>query len=73
MDRTPTFIDYMSVDGWQNAVGEGAAQVSYDSWNANFVRNRHAPPKEASGTSFTMAVNARTEMFGMLRFVGRGD
>ena len=45
----------------------------YDSWNANFVRNRHAAPKETSGTSFTMAVNARTEMFGMLRFVGRGD
>ena len=38
MDRTPTFTDYMSAEGWQNAVGEGAAQVSYDSWNAR-IRN----------------------------------
>lgn len=45
----------------------------YDSWNANLVRNRHTEPKETSGTSFTMAVNANTEMFGMLRFVGKGD
>lgn len=45
----------------------------YDSWNANLVRNRKGERKEASGTSFTMGVNAKTEMFGMLRFVGRGD
>lgn len=45
----------------------------YDSWNANFVRNRLMEPRESSGSSLTLGVNAKVEMFGMLRFVGRGD
>lgn len=71
--------EILSTGGWRASffvpwsVFDAKPPKVYDNWNANLVRNRHAEPKETSGTSFTMAVNANTEMFGMLRFVGKGD
>ncbi len=65
--------------GWQTAffvpwsTFDAKPPKVYDSWNVNIVRNRLAEPRESSGTSFTLGVNAKAEMFGMLRFVGRGD
>ena len=34
MDKSPGFSGWMDESSWRNPVGEGAAQVSYDCWNA---------------------------------------
>ena len=66
-------------DGWEASfmvpwsLFEEKPPRAYDSWNANFVRNKMAGQREYSGTSFTLGVNGNREMFGVLRFLGRGD
>lgn len=51
---------------------EGAPKV-YDSWNANFVRTKFSEPFERTSSAFTLGNNHKREMFGILRFVGKGD
>lgn len=52
---------------------EEAAPKAYDSWNANFVRNKRSDPVEVVSSSFTLGKHANTPMFGILRFLGKGD
>ncbi|HNX05890.1 MAG TPA: hypothetical protein PKI32_10340, partial [Opitutales bacterium] len=51
---------------------EGAPKV-YDQWNANVVHNKYGAKRETCGNSFTLGINGNREMFGILRFTGRGD
>ena len=52
---------------------EEGAPKAYDQWNGNFVRNKYAVPAEVVSSSFTLGKHANTPMFGVLRFLGRGD
>lgn len=52
---------------------EEGAPKAYDSWNANLVRNKRSEPREVVSTAFTLGKHANTQMFGILRFLGKGD
>ncbi len=45
----------------------------YDCWYANVVHNRKLPKAEYMGSSMTLGVNANLQMFGLIKFGGRGD
>jgi len=45
----------------------------YDCWLANFVRNKNAEPKEYSGSAMTLGNNHNIGMFGVIKFLGKGD
>lgn len=49
------------------------APKPYDDWNFNFVMNKKSEPQDYAGSALTMRLNENMEMFGMLRFNGRGD
>lgn len=69
----------VATDGWTSeffvpwTLFEEGAPKAYDQWNANFVRNKRAAPVEVISSAFTLGKHANTPMFGILRFLGRGD
>ncbi|OQA85395.1 MAG: hypothetical protein BWY31_01917 [Lentisphaerae bacterium ADurb.Bin242] len=44
----------------------------YETWFCNVVRNK-ADPREYSGTSMTLGNNHNLNMFGIIKFAGKGD
>ncbi len=47
--------------------------AAYDSWLLNLVRNKKSIPKEYSGTSMTLGNNHNIGMFGIMKFLGKGE
>ena len=45
----------------------------YDSWLINIVRNKAGDPKEYSGTAMTLGNNHNMNMYGFIRFLGKGE
>lgn len=66
-------------DGWTSeffipwTLFDAGAPRAYDQWNANFVRNKLRSPAEVASSSFTLGNHSNTPMFGILRFLGKGD
>ena len=56
-----------------SALEDGAPKV-YDSWNFNFVHTvRSRKPATTASTSLTGVAHNNLEMYGIIRFVGKGD
>ena len=45
----------------------------YDCWYANFVRNKKSSPEEYSSSSMTLGNNHNFEMYGLIKFLGKGE
>ncbi len=46
---------------------------AYDTWMVNIVINKNSQPKEYSSTAMTLGNNHNLPMFGLLRFLGKGE
>ena len=56
-----------------SALEEGAPKA-YDSWNFNFVHTaRSRKPVATASTSLTGVAHNNVQMYGVLRFAGKGD
>ena len=73
------FKNQVSREGWTAEfhipfhLFESKAPAVYDSWNFNLVRNKLSAPKECSGSSLTLGDNHNINMFGLIRFAGKGE
>ena len=45
----------------------------YDVWGANIVSNKLGEPQEYMSSALTLANNHNLEMFGTIKFLGKGD
>ena len=45
----------------------------YDTWHCNIVRNKMGDNKEYSGTAMTLGNNHNLNMFGLIKFAGKGE
>ena len=45
----------------------------YDVWGANIVSNKLGEPQEYMSSALTLANNHTLEMFGTIKFLGKGD
>ena len=76
MDQTPSYYGYMDNACWHNAVGEGAQNISYASWNAK-VRNddygsqgKIGTYEGASGKCYGRLTQASSGNYGYLEVSG---
>ena len=49
------------------------APAVYDTWHCNVVQNKVSRPKEYSGTSMTLGNNHNLDMYGLIKFAGKGE
>lgn len=54
-------------------VGEGKSPVAYDQWKCNFVANKMSTPRERASNSLCLGNNHNRDMWGIIRFLGKGD
>ena len=45
----------------------------YDTWHCNVVRNKMGAEREYSGTAMTLGNNHNLNMFGLIKFAGKGE
>ena len=45
----------------------------YDTWHCNVVRNKMGNNREYSGTAMTLGDNRNMNMFGLIKFAGKGE
>ena len=45
----------------------------YDTWHCNVVRNKMGANREYSGTAMTLGNNRNMDMFGLIKFAGKGE
>ena len=56
------------------AAFEGGAPKAYDNWNFNFVHTaRSRKPVATASSSLTGLAHNNLQMYGILRFGGKGD
>lgn len=46
---------------------------AYDTWMVNIVTNKNSEPKEYSSTAMTLGNNHNLPMYGLLKFLGKGE
>ena len=46
---------------------------AYSTWLCNAVRNKNSMPREYSGSSMTLGNNHNMDMYGILKFAGKGE
>lgn len=46
---------------------------AYDTWMVNIVINKNSKPKEYSSTAMTLGNNHNLPMYGLLKFLGKGE
>ena len=49
------------------------APRAYQNWLCNIVRNKTGAQNEYSGTAMTLGTNRNLSMFGIIKFMGKGD
>lgn len=50
-----------------------AAPKAYDCWTANLVHNKLSDPAEYTSSSMTLGNNHNIDMYGSIKFLGKGD
>ena len=52
---------------------ENSVPKVYDTWHCNIVRNKTGKDREYSGTAMTLGNNHNLNMFGLIKFAGKGE
>ena len=55
------------------SVFDAPAPKAYQSWHCNIVRNKMGDEKEYSSTAMTLGDNRNMDMFGIIKFAGKGE
>ena len=52
---------------------ENSVPAVYDTWHCNIVRNKAGSNREYSGTAMTLGNNHNLNMYGLIKFAGKGE
>ena len=52
---------------------ENSVPKVYDTWHCNVVRNKAGKEREYSGTAMTLGNNHNLNMYGLIKFAGKGE